>query len=339
MTESRSLTIHLALFDSAYHNAEGLHWTWHSPSLSTELLTQFYYDVILEPISQHLELNPAKVIRQGTSSIGQDWCCWFRVLDGGRDLRGRPGRYLMPLIFAQRIRVASLDLSAMFGHPVFQQIEDVAFTSPPLPAPHELIQQFSLGPTAVPADILEKLRVTPNQFGLGLPEARAMAIACSSSEDVETWKQIEYVSPSQANVSVGFVGASALEHPPALDKSPYFDEEETKPPSLPVSTEPRLEPPARRSTPLGVLLKQVYRCLAWFLPFRAPRRKLLESVPSPPNSQTDGNVSPASLESCPSSPTAELSAPGIPKESVALSQLKSREEYRSRKKSNDAEEH
>ncbi|WP_425619502.1 hypothetical protein NA78x_002904 [Anatilimnocola sp. NA78] len=117
------MKIYLALYDPAFQAADGTYWTWHHPVLSLELLAQTYYEGLAADLPPDPSALTESVVWGGMVDVNREWRCYYRFLDGGRDTRGRPGRYVVLCGFVPGRELATADPGELFQG---QLIEDVA---------------------------------------------------------------------------------------------------------------------------------------------------------------------------------------------------------------------
>lgn len=156
LDNDRTVTLHLALFDSAFHAPGGVHWTWQDPRLSSGLLDQFYCSVVSPIITDAFPAKPSNVLSGGVATVDEEWICWFRILDGGYDLRGRPGRYLIPTAFCRRSEAHSFDASWILSLEPFRVPDVIA--PPPLPPPAHTSLRMSVPTIPTDTEFLKKVR-------------------------------------------------------------------------------------------------------------------------------------------------------------------------------------
>lgn len=197
---SSKVELHWALFDSAFHTPTGSHWTWYSEALDVESLDTLYYEVLVEEIRALANVNPASAIRQGFASIDDQWCCWFRLFDGGRDNGGRPGRFLIVAAFAKRPLLQACDAQQVFGLLGFAAIEAIREDAAPLPTPKSFVTSFRPLPFAIKEDAIAHLESGKSVLQFG--NARALASACATSPEILSWSCIELANAQSAKLRV-----------------------------------------------------------------------------------------------------------------------------------------
>jgi hypothetical protein len=185
--ESRPIHLRLALFDQGYTPVGGQHWTWYDSALSAGCLDGFLYSVFNPAMERGVGRDSSNALIGGFASIDKEWCCWFRVFDGGLDLRGRPGRYLVLIAFCTRQEARGVDATWVLRLGPFSTIAVVAAAPPPLPALPELVLQVNAPVVSTRRDMDASLRADgPLNFS-GADELRAAAAACSHLPDEDHW--------------------------------------------------------------------------------------------------------------------------------------------------------
>jgi hypothetical protein len=151
----------LAAFDQAHLSSDRTYWTWRHPELPLRVLDAFYYD----HAAMHLpsDVNPIAptCVYGGCGSVGGEWICWYRFVDGGRDKVGRPGRCVLLAAFVKRDDHRDRDWSEVLCSAAFQEIAAAAPTKCPLPTPASLELEWDPPPVVedASAKIKELLRI------------------------------------------------------------------------------------------------------------------------------------------------------------------------------------
>lgn len=120
----------LALYDAAYHAGGGSYWTWKHPELAEDLLDRFYYDFARLCSADEANVAHDNNIEEGCARIDENYFCWYQWLNGGHDLRGRPGRRVLLCAFSSEPSDLGLDYSAVMETATFQQLAALAHTCP-----------------------------------------------------------------------------------------------------------------------------------------------------------------------------------------------------------------
>lgn len=138
----------LAAYDPAQGSPDGCYWCWWHPELPKGLLNTFYYEVAAENLPKEPnKLLPADYFG-GWAAIDNVWTCWYRFFNGGRDLRGRPGRYVLVCAFCDRTYGIAIDASSLLNSQAFQPLVADAMCSKPLPPPESF--DLELSPPEIP---------------------------------------------------------------------------------------------------------------------------------------------------------------------------------------------
>jgi hypothetical protein len=132
----------LAAFDQAHLSPDGTYWSWRHSSLELAMLDRFYYEYAAKHLPEENTLILPDCLHGGCASLGDDWICWYRFIDGGRDKAGRPGRMVLVAGFAPRPDHAGKDLSGVLESSLFQELARCAPATCPLPAPKDLILEW-----------------------------------------------------------------------------------------------------------------------------------------------------------------------------------------------------
>jgi len=102
----------LALYDSAYSSDDGNYWRQRHDDLPSTLLDRAYYQHLAGAVGHRAADGVANEFG-GFFSVDDQWCCWYQFVAAGRDLRGRPGRYLIACAFAERNKLRGRDASVL----------------------------------------------------------------------------------------------------------------------------------------------------------------------------------------------------------------------------------
>lgn len=97
------MKVFLALYDPAFQAPDGSYWTWHAPELSDRMLATTYYELLVSNIPNSPNELVADDLWAGMGDVNDEWRCYFRFVNGGRDQRGRPGRYVVICAFVSRV--------------------------------------------------------------------------------------------------------------------------------------------------------------------------------------------------------------------------------------------
>ena len=109
----------LAVYDPAANSPGGDYWVWRHPQLEAFVLSRCYSAIA----DRHLPAKPNQLTEadcHGGCYADRDWCCFYRVFNGGRDLRGRPDRYVILVAAIPRQSVMAFECSNLLQEGVFQ---------------------------------------------------------------------------------------------------------------------------------------------------------------------------------------------------------------------------
>lgn len=136
-----------ALFDPARHCPDGSYWSWRAEGLDPRQLDRLYY----EAAARHLPPDPDRLapddIWGGMADLGDDIVGIYRCFDGGRDLHGRPGRFVILATLLARVDVAGRDAMAVLRSNTAEWVARRA-TECPVPEPPSLAEDVEL-PAAI----------------------------------------------------------------------------------------------------------------------------------------------------------------------------------------------
>lgn len=150
----------LAAYDPSHQAADGSYWAWHHPDLTPELLNRFYYDVA----ANHRPVDPGNLsvddLHAGFATLSGGWCCWYRFVNGGRDQRGRRGRFVLLCAFGQYDQMIGHDGSVVLRASSIRLLARLALGAPPLAPPVSLECEIDLVPLAAGPNQIAQLLQT-----------------------------------------------------------------------------------------------------------------------------------------------------------------------------------
>ncbi len=113
-----------ALYDPAHRSPDGSYWTWRADGLDVGQLNRLYYDVAAKNCPpEPNRLRPGDVWG-GIAELGEDQVGVYLFFNGGRDLLGRPGRFVLLATLLERKEVQDRDLSAIFHCTLAQWVSE-----------------------------------------------------------------------------------------------------------------------------------------------------------------------------------------------------------------------
>src|ERR1035437_5694070 len=129
------MTVHFAIFDPSVPQSNGSYWTCGSDTISPALLDRVYYEYAHEQRPQDPSSLLGTDLLGGCAGVDETWCCWYRFVDGGRDLRGRPGRFIILAAFISRMDMVGRDCLGVLQSGTFQSLAGSAPITCPLVPP------------------------------------------------------------------------------------------------------------------------------------------------------------------------------------------------------------
>ncbi|MDR3182618.1 MAG: hypothetical protein LBT89_06820 [Planctomycetaceae bacterium] len=205
------MKIHYALYDAATSVSGGHYWNWFDDTLSLDDLRQFFEIAREHRPDNTNDLQPDDL--WGGIVRLKEWTVLYRVLDGGRDGKDRPGRYVLLSAWIHSKETEGINLFPVFDRPTFQKIADTA-KKLPVPPPEVLSEEFAgerpkqrieLPDTEVRKTLADKLALdVMNLFG-AIPLDRSASV-----------KFIRTQSECKAELEVG---SAPVAKSPAAEKS------------------------------------------------------------------------------------------------------------------------
>lgn len=115
----------------------------------------------------------------GIAELGDDQVGVYLFFNGGRDLLGRPGRFVLLATLLERKEVQDRDLSAIFRCTVVQWVSEKAPTNCPLPSPPSLHEDLELPRSRVDPGLTGLILTQPKyEFARDDSVERAAGIFC-----------------------------------------------------------------------------------------------------------------------------------------------------------------
>jgi hypothetical protein len=93
---------YLAAYDPALKTPSGDYWVWRSARLDRRDVEAHHARIEAEHPFDADNYAPDGEPHGGCLALGSDWCCVYRYFAGGRDRRGRPGRFVLVCCFIPR---------------------------------------------------------------------------------------------------------------------------------------------------------------------------------------------------------------------------------------------
>jgi hypothetical protein len=137
----------LAAYDSAHPSAGGDYWVWSHHSVPAELRNSLYYDFVAKALPKNGEgMGPGNCVG-GYVQITDDWGCWYRLFDGGRDQFNRIGRFVICCGFIPTRGSARWDCSSILDSAPFKEVAALAWSGKPICPPCSL--EFTIIPNPI----------------------------------------------------------------------------------------------------------------------------------------------------------------------------------------------
>ncbi|MBN2579386.1 MAG: hypothetical protein JXB10_10375 [Pirellulales bacterium] len=155
--ESPMVRIFTAFYDPSQSSKDGSFWSWHSPDLDRNLLVRFYYDVAAAGIPEDPNQLTHQTVIGGIAQVTPSWACVWRFGNGGRDVHGRPGRFVLFAAFVAREETDGVDISSLLTCKVVNDILDQSLTACPVPLPAALECDIPLQQVRGDPIVLEKV--------------------------------------------------------------------------------------------------------------------------------------------------------------------------------------
>jgi hypothetical protein len=142
------MRFYLACYDPGGDATDGSFWAWQHPALKADMLDEFYYGFA----SKHLPLPSTQSARfltlpnglcGGCAGISHQWSCWYRFVDGGSDVRGRPGRIVLLAAFFNPLDGQGRNTSGVLRNAIIQGYAQQAPSMCPIPPPASMELLFS----------------------------------------------------------------------------------------------------------------------------------------------------------------------------------------------------
>ncbi len=116
-----NLMLMFAAHDMGLRSADGRYWAWPTPPLSTRLLEDAYAAIVRQDFCENPNSLACDDLWGGCLGLMSEWCVFYRVYNGDRDLLGRPERAIYLLAFADRKEATRCDCSDLLDQSVFSE--------------------------------------------------------------------------------------------------------------------------------------------------------------------------------------------------------------------------
>lgn len=136
------MNLWMAAYDPAHASLNGNYWVWQHPRLTAESLNQLHAEFARSHLPAQPNLLTAAEVHGGCIGLKDGWCAIYRAYNGGRDLLGRPGRYLLLAAFFQRGQIDNVDPAAILEHGTFAEWARGQPLKGPGQPPHGFEDQF-----------------------------------------------------------------------------------------------------------------------------------------------------------------------------------------------------
>lgn len=211
------MNIHFALYDPSCRTASGSYWNWNADAVPLALLEELYFDVLCKNLPE----RPNDLSREtvwGGAVLWKEWRVVYRFFNGGRDLHGRPGRYVILTGWFKRNEEIDPAVLSFFRQPAFERLAGAAV---PLPVP-EFEELSEVWNTGAP---LEKT-FQPNPGGLSYFWPRGSS-AENILRDFFSWAERDR---QQLKLDIGLQGTNAefISPPPVLPPVSALEREDVR---------------------------------------------------------------------------------------------------------------
>lgn len=148
---------HLAAYDPAEVTPTGDYWVWRSSRLDRRLVEAHHARIEAgHPFDSTIRSEHDDPCG-GCVAIGSDWCCVYRYFAGGRDRRGRLGRFVLVCCFIPRHESIACDPPALLRQGPFSSIDAEALAQG-TQLPHREAAELDLELSVSPAVEAESVR-------------------------------------------------------------------------------------------------------------------------------------------------------------------------------------
>jgi hypothetical protein len=143
---------YLAAYDPALSTPTGDYWLWRSPRLPRDMLESYHTAIETGHVLENPNALASADLHGGALARDDQWCCFYRIYNGGRDLRGRPGRFVLVCFFVERADASRHDCSRLLDSSPFASIYAERLASGQAPElPPSLDVEISLPPLSTTA--------------------------------------------------------------------------------------------------------------------------------------------------------------------------------------------
>lgn len=114
---------YLAAYDPSLVTSSGDYWAWRSLKLDRRTVEEHHTRIELQHSFDAASPWEANQLCGGCLAIGSEWCCFYRYFAGGRDRRGRPGRFVLVCCFVALDQAGVGDPSVLLRQEPFSSID------------------------------------------------------------------------------------------------------------------------------------------------------------------------------------------------------------------------
>ncbi len=148
---------YLATFDPAHRASDGSYWTFRHLNVPINVCDALYYECVAKHWPEDTKQILSNSLQGGCARVHENWVCWYRLVEGGRDAVGRPGRYILLAAFVEQINHQGWDWSGVLESQQFQDLAQQARSTGPLPAPSSLELEWEPPPATEASAIAEEI--------------------------------------------------------------------------------------------------------------------------------------------------------------------------------------
>jgi len=133
-------TFYLAVYDSSWRNDEDQsYWSWHDENIPKNSLTLAWNGIRRALVGESTQGDAFADRNRETEYLGivtldREWYCYFRIVEAGKDGRGRPGRNVVLCAFIQRVAASGQNPESVWRCQAFDELSRLAPEKVPIPS-------------------------------------------------------------------------------------------------------------------------------------------------------------------------------------------------------------
>jgi len=156
-------TLHLAAYDPDSRNPQGpKYWSWFDEHIPQGVLN-ITWSAVRQAVTGGTGHGDQFANRDrdadhfGIVALDDEWCCYFRVVERGLDVHGRPGKYAVLCGFARREFSGGINPERVWERLVYDELLGDLIANRPVPRPSQMSITVPSGAIASDFRVVERM--------------------------------------------------------------------------------------------------------------------------------------------------------------------------------------